>query len=633
MLARTGALSFAPALLAFGPAPMKPRSRWLSASLLAVLSFALAPVAPAQPSGGPYGPLPQTYEVPRDAAHVYYVAPDGRAEAAGTSLDAPTTLETAITKVVTGDAIILRGGTYRTGGLVLNQGVTIQPYRDEQPVLKGTRIATEWEPLRDGIWRTKWTTLFPQKPAEWWRRHREGMRTPLHKFNNDMVFVDGKPLRSEFWEGGLDAGSYSIDYEGGYVYLKQDPAGRQIEITAHDSALVRVTREVHGKKTDRKGYTMRGLTLTQYAYRALEIDGKRDTVPAGVEPTDDPVGVADPATFGKEVVGTTLEHVAITHCSRVAGYFRGDRFTMRHCLISDTSTEGLYLMASSDCLIEKNIFTRNNVEEITGYYPSAVKIFNQTHRVVCRDNLVIDNPFSNGIWYDVGNVDGVFVNNWIQDCLDGFFWEISKRVTVAGNVFVNCDKGVRILNSSGALVYNNTFVNTVASFERDTRSAVGDHFGWHPATGPDVHERDGHVFSGNLLVADATFTKALLRADQAPALKDKLTKPPFAAVDHNLYVRPATAAAPALVAWSPAAGDTNQFLLASPAEVNAKFPQFEAHSRLLDLVPGAVLQGPDLRRYTPIRALPVSAPLPAQVADLLGWPKQDTYAPGAYQGK
>ena len=75
----------------------------------------------------------------------------------------------------------------------------------------------------------------------------------------------------------------------------------------------------------------------------------------------------------------------------------------------------------------------------------------------------------------------------------------------------------------------------------------------------------------------------------APALKDKLTQPPFAAVDHNLYVRPATPGTPALVAWSPAAGDTNQFMLQSPAEVNAKFPQFEAHSRLLDLVPGAVL--------------------------------------------
>src|SRR5687768_4110212 len=110
---------------------MNVRLRFRLASFLsALLGLAGLPALLAQPSGGPYGPLPQTYEVPKGAAHVYYVAPDGRAEAAGASLDAPTTLESAIAKVVTGDAIILRGGTYRIGGLFLNQGVTIQPYRD-----------------------------------------------------------------------------------------------------------------------------------------------------------------------------------------------------------------------------------------------------------------------------------------------------------------------------------------------------------------------------------------------------------------------------------------------------------------------------------------------------------------------
>ena len=129
------------------------------------------------------------------------------------------------------------------------------------------------------------------------------------------------------------------------------------------------------------------------------------------------------------------------------------------------------MIGSSDVLLERNIFRRNNVEELTGYYPAAVKIFNQSHRVTCRDNLVLDNPNSNGIWYDVGNRDGVFVNNWIQDALVGFFFEISKGATVAGNVFVRCGRGLWALNSSNVRVYHNTFVDTVASFERNERSA------------------------------------------------------------------------------------------------------------------------------------------------------------------
>ena len=446
-----------------------------------------APLA-AQPSGGPYGPIQQTYDVPA-APHVYYVAPGGRSDAPGT-LAQPTTLESAIAQVVTGDAVVLRGGVYRTGGLLLNQGITLQPYRDERPVLKGTQLATTWQPLRNKLWKTSWTTLFPAKPLGWWQRDREGMRTPVHRFNNDMVFVDGRLLQSAGWEGEVDENSYYIDYDKGQVYIGVDPAGRQVEITAFDSALVRTSLAVHGKVSDRKGPTIRGITFTQYAYRALEVEGKKQFTSAD-EPTDEPVGLADPSTFGKEVVGTVLENVTITFCSRVAGYFRGDGLVIRNSLISDTSTEGIYVIGSSDVLLERNIIRRNNVEHLTGYYPAAVKIFNQTRRVTCRDNLVIDNPDSNGIWYDVGNRDAVFVNNWIENAQDGFFFEISRGAIVAGNVFVRCNKGVRVLNSADVRVYNNTFVDTAASFERNERSATGDHFGWHPSTGPGVDAARG----------------------------------------------------------------------------------------------------------------------------------------------
>ena len=200
------------------------------------------------------------------------------------------------------------------------------------------------------------------------------------------------------------------------------------------------------------------------------------------------------------------------------GYFRGDGLTIRHSLVSDTSTEGIYVIGSSDVLLEKNIVRRNNVERLTGYYPAAVKIFNQSYRVTVRDNLVIDQPYSNGVWYDVGNVDGVFVNNWVEGAIDCFFFEISKGAIAAGNVFVNCEHGIRVLNSSNVRVYHNTLVNAPASFERTERSATNDHFGWHPQTGPDVDQREGHVFVGNLLVATASFREAAAAGDAARGL-------------------------------------------------------------------------------------------------------------------
>ena len=195
---------------------------------------------------------------------------------------------------------------------------------------------------------------------------------------------------------------------------------------------------------------IRGITFTQYAYRAIEIEGT------------EPEGLSNESKYGKDVVGSTFENCTISFCSRVAAYLRGDKLTMRNCLVSDTSTEGIYILSSSDVLLERNIFRRNNIENITGYFPAGVKIFNQCYRVTCRDNLVTDLANSNGIWYDVGNVDGRFINNrvegvgninspfsgerfWPSD--NGFFFEISKGAICAGNVFVNCDHGIFVLNS------------------------------------------------------------------------------------------------------------------------------------------------------------------------------------------
>jgi hypothetical protein len=598
--------------------------------LLSSLLFAVAP-GYAQPSGGPYGPVDQRYEVPQ-AAHVYYVAPDGKADAPGTELAAPTTLEKAIERVVTGDAIVLRGGVYRTGNLEFNQGVTIQPYLGERPILKGTEVPAKWEPLRNNLWRTPWKRLFPAGPLSWWPRSREGMRTPMHRFNNDMVFVDGKMLKSAHWEGDLDADSYFIDYKDGYVYLGVNPAGKLVEITAHDGALVRTTQDVHGKKNDRKGPVIRGITFTQYAWRAIDIEGKRRFT-ADEEVTDEPLGLADPATFGKEVIGTRLENVTITYCSRVAGYFRGDGLIIRNSLISDTSTEGVYVIGSSDVLIEKSIIRRNNIENLTGYFPAAVKIFNQTRRVVFRDNLVLENPNSNAVWYDVGNRDGVFVNNYVEDAFIGFFFEISRGMTVAGNVFVRCGRGSSILNSADARVYNNTYLDAPAYFARTQRSAVADHFGWHPATGPDVHEREGHVFVNNLMVSSEAFNRPLAAFEQMGVSCEKLPRPQAKEIGGNVYVRaawPDAAAASPLIVWSPNTKDACTARAASLEEFRKLAPAFEEGARQFDRTPRTVFQGPDLANYRLREPLPGGQTIPADILKLLGWSEKDAKTQGAY---
>lgn len=601
---------------------------------LPVLLLLMTAVAYSQPSGGPYGPIDQRYEIPK-AKTVYYVAPDGKSDSAGTTLDHPTSLESAMEHVVTGDAIILRGGIYRTGGLVLNQGIAMQPYGEEHPVLKGTQVATQWEALPNNVWRTSWSHLFPAEPLQWWRRNREGMKTPLHRFNNDMVFIDGELLTSKGWEGELDPHSFYIDYKSGNVYIGADPTHRLVEITAFDSALVRTTAPAHGKVSDGKGPVIRGITFTQYAYRALDIEGKKHFT-ASEEPTNEPVGISDPATYGKEVTHTLIENVTITYCSHVAGYFRGDGLIIRNSLVSDTSTEGIYVIGSSDVLLERNIIRRNNIKQLTGYFPSAVKIFNQTHRVTFRDNLILDQPYSNGVWFDVGNRDAVIVNNRVENALDGIFFEISRGAIVAGNVVVNSKRGLHVLNSADVHAYNNTFVNSRVTFERTDRVAAGDIFDWHATTGPGLEQREGHIFVHNLMAATESFHDPLLEFLQTASLCGKLQHPEATEVDGNVYVRSSVTAAgdPAhLIAYAPSTGESCSTKLSSLDDFRKLQPAFEKNGIQIDRTPRSVLKAPDVGNLELQHALPgapVKNLLPADVRSLLGWSESQATTAGAY---
>jgi hypothetical protein len=194
-----------------------------------------------------------------------------------------------------------------------------------------------------------------------------------------------------------------------------------------------------------------------------------------------------------------------------------------------------------------------------------------------------------------------------------------------------------VLNSADARVYNNTFVDTPASFERNERSATGDHFVWHPSTGPDVDQREGHVFVNNLLVASQAYRGPLLRFEQPASLCAQLPRPQAKEIGGNVYVRatvPAAAAAPSpLIAWSPAATDNCVSSLGSLDEFRKLVPAFEANGRQLDRTPRSIFKAPDLGRYEllqPLPQTPAGQMLPADVRQLLGWSEEEARSPGAY---
>jgi hypothetical protein len=244
-------------------------------------------------------------------------------------------------------------------------------------------------------------------------------------------------------------------------------------------------------------------------------------------------------------------------------------------------------------------------------------------------------------------VDGVFVNNRLENITytegysfkdavypsgNGFFFEISKGAICAGNVFVNCDHGVLVLNSSNVQIVQNTFVNSQAAIGRNARTAAGDHFDWHPSTGPGVEERAGHVFKNNLLVADKTFKEPLLFVWQPADLCKRVKTMQLQQLDYNTYVRAAEAASAPLMLWSPTENEDCRSFLNSLADLQKLNAGFSANSRDIAGYSGSLFKSPELGDYQLLPASPASGTateIPAEIRKMLGQSAKGRYT-GAY---
>jgi hypothetical protein len=208
-------------------------------------------------------------------------------------------------------------------------------------------------------------------------------------------------------------------------------------------------------------------------------------------------------------------------------------------------------------------------------------------------------------------------------------------------VVENSGKGLAVLNSANVRAYNNTFVNAPVVFERNERVAAGDVFDWHATTGPDLEQREGHVFVHNLMATD-DFRFPLLGFIQKPTLCGKLEHPEAKEVDGNVYIRSPFAAAsgttpppttPPLIAYAPTAGENCSADAASLAEFRKLVPGFETNGVEIDQSPRSVLKGPDLKNFELQHAIanaPANDLLPADVRALLGWNEAEAKTPGAY---
>src|SRR5690606_15988780 len=209
-----------------------------------------------------------------------------------------------------------------------------------------------------------------------------------------------------------------------------------------------------------------------------------------------------------------------------------------------------------------------------------------------------------------------------------FFFESSKGVGGAGNGFVDNAQGIRVLNSSNARVYHNTFYNSPGLFDRHGPRATRALLARPPATGPGGGERGGPACQRNPLVAGEGVDGPLLEFRQAPALCGRMTRPMATRVDGNVYVRGASDEP--LVGWGPVRGGTD--CQAGYADLDAfrRATKLEANGVAITSGHGSPFRSIELRRFD-LAHVPEGvhpAPVPEEAAQVLGW--SGDALPGAY---
>ena len=216
---------------------------------------------------------------------------------------------------------------------------------------------------------------------------------------------------------------------------------------------------------------------------------------------------------------------------------------------------------------------------------------------------------------------------------NGFFFEISKGAVCAGNVFVDCRHGIDVLNSSNVQIYNNTLVNSPVMIGRTPRSAEGDHFGWHPSTGPDVDERYGHIFVNNLIAVDENYYESLFITFQTPDLCEKLSKPQLDKMDYNIYVRTPGNKSQPFMLWSPAKVESCNKEIEVLSDLHKMHSEFSGSSKSYVDYDGPLFKSWKLGNFellSEFSGSKIGYKLPGEVNELLGFSGEDVPFIGAY---
>lgn len=389
------------------------------------------------------------YTIP--ATNVVYLSTSGSDANTGLTTEAPkATLQAAIAACPSGGTIVVRGGVYEqkfSGSQ--SKPVTIQNYYSptlgvaEEVIFDGSRRRTTWTNNGNGTWTG---ALFAQFTNTMPTGFANGIETgyPMAIWP-DMVHINGVRLNHRPATETPTATQFTMDYAANTVTIGQDPAGKEVRLSALDRWMV-----ISGN------CTVRGIGIRRYA-----------TTLSG---SDASVIVAAPTVNFENVVIEDCGIQSIAWRTATAGG------GMNECTIRGAGMVGLLGDGGSGITFSRLLVEGNNFN-LWRNEPGAggIKLGRFTNSTL-RDSVIRDNN-SAGLWCDVSCYNLTVFNNVLhKNRGPAFEYELSRLVLFVNNWITGAGTSTIWGLDAGEMRLWNNMIDRAVSFdvrlEEDLRAGV-----------------------------------------------------------------------------------------------------------------------------------------------------------------
>jgi parallel beta-helix repeat protein len=368
-----------------------------SAALLAVFVVAGCTDDPATPASNQTPPT-STVAVPTAAppAANIKLGPTGPSTAPmceGVPIPVGTDPQQVIDANPTAKTFCFAKGLHRiTHSLHPEAGITLAS--SEGAVLSGSVLLAGWQPDQE-----RWVVRGALPPAYKLKGKCEDEKTnPCQP--GEQVFLAGKHLTRVMSLDQLKPGTFFGDYKTNAVYLADDPAGKDVELSRTQTAIEAAAPDV----------TITGLTIEHFASK--------------------PQGGALQVGPGWKV---SANEVRWNHAVGIM-VIDGDRAVVSGNTVADNGQLGIGQYSSEGVKLTGNLVTRNNTDGfwIADWESGGIKSTRSSGEVSGND-IVANRGI--GMWSDIAEFDRRITGNRIRDnAADGIRYEISYQATIEKNV-------------------------------------------------------------------------------------------------------------------------------------------------------------------------------------------------------